>query len=156
MTDTSYYLRLFAPIVTGMGTAALVPSMKNRGSKLPQTPPGWVFGVVWVLLYVSLGYTWAEWAQEDSTYADTTFIILVTLLVLWIIVATGIQWRWSSPQKAIRKDYIKASLYIIVLATMASFVVLVNAPDTLSQVGSSVFTGWLLFATHLNYHDVKA
>lgn len=151
----SYYVRLFAPLATGMGTAALVPSMENQGKQLYQTPPGWVFGLMWPALYIFVGVSWTQSAEEDPVFADILYSIITALLVLWIIVATGIQWRWSSPQKAIGIEYKRVSLYILVLILMASFVALGNSSNTISDVFIGIFTGWITFATMLNFEDVS-
>lgn len=149
----SYYVRLFAPLATGMGTAALVPSMKNQGKQLYQTPPGWVFGLMWPALFIGVGYAWSEAAKVDPLQADLVFGILTGLFVLWIIVATGLRLRFTDTGAPVGRGYKRASLYILVLALMASIVGLLNTVDTLSQVSMGVLVGWLIFAMHLNYHN---
>ena len=47
------FLWIFSPIVLGLGSSALFIS-RNRIPKVRSkwNPPGWVFGVVWPVLYL--------------------------------------------------------------------------------------------------------
>jgi tryptophan-rich sensory protein len=146
--DSLYYGRLFAPIATGFGIAAITPSMKNRGSRLKQTPPGWVFSVVWTALYLGLGYTWAESAEREPVRADIAFGILTALLALWLLAVAG----WLTREKP---GVNRASLYIMILAVIATINGLQLATDELATVSMSSLLGWLLFAQHLNFHSIR-
>ena len=51
-TDVIIFL---IPLITGYFMSAICPMKKGEaGSNVPARPPGWVFGVVWPILYLLL------------------------------------------------------------------------------------------------------
>lgn len=80
------YLWLFSPIVFGLGSSALfisktqIPKVRSKWN-----PPGWVFGVVWPILYLLLGYAsylvWNKKKEIDTTLQK--YIVHLLLLLLW-------------------------------------------------------------------------
>ena len=80
-------LWIFSPIVLGLGSSALlIPRNKipRVGSKW--NPPGWVFGVVWPILYLLLGYaSYLVWKSSDKRIGNILekYIIHLVLLLLW-------------------------------------------------------------------------
>jgi tryptophan-rich sensory protein len=82
---------IFTPIVLGLGSSAMFVTK----SKIPKVrskwnPPGWVFGVVWPILYLLLGYSsylvWKEKEKREKKEIDNLlqkYIIHLLLLLLW-------------------------------------------------------------------------
>ena len=68
------YLHLFAPLAIGSVLGSFCP-MKT-GPKTKSQPPGWVFAVVWPILYLLIGWNWMK------TKNDPTLNMLHLLLVL--------------------------------------------------------------------------
>jgi tryptophan-rich sensory protein len=86
-------LWIFSPIVLGLGSSALfIPKNQIPKVRSKWNPPGWVFGVVWPILYLLLGYaSYLVW--QDKTGASDKqksignilekYIIHLVLLLLW-------------------------------------------------------------------------
>jgi len=80
-------LWIFSPIVLGLGSSAIfIPKNKIPKVRSKWNPPGWVFGVVWPILYLLLGYaSYLVW-QAKSRKIDSIlqkYMIHLTLLLLW-------------------------------------------------------------------------
>ena len=87
-TNTWYnILWIFSPIVLGLGSSALfIPRNKIPKVRSKWNPPGWVFGVVWPILYLLLGYaSYLVWNSSDKRIGNTLekYIIHLVLLLLW-------------------------------------------------------------------------
>lgn len=87
-TNTWYnILWIFFPIVLGLGSSALfIPRNKIPKVRSKWNPPGWVFGVVWPILYLLLGYaSYLVWNSSDKRIGNTLekYIIHLVLLLLW-------------------------------------------------------------------------
>lgn len=90
MKDTNTWqsiLWIFSPIVLGLGSSALfIPRNKIPKVRSKWNPPGWVFGVVWPILYLLLGYaSYLVWNSSDKRIGNTLekYIIHLVLLLLW-------------------------------------------------------------------------
>lgn len=119
------YLLIPLPALAGMIAAATSPAITST-SEL--SPPGWVYGVVWSLLYVLLGLSWFLTAPEGFAM----HLALVWVLFLWIPVYT----RWSKKLAAL---VILASL-ATTLATVALYEAWILLP----------LATWLLGAVVIN------
>jgi len=82
------YFWIFSPIVLGLGSSAIFVTK----SKIPKVrskwnPPGWVFGVVWPILYLLLGYAsylvWQEKKEKIDSILQKYIIHLILLLLWW-------------------------------------------------------------------------
>ena len=84
-------LWVFSPIVLGLGSSALlIPKNKIPKVRSKWNPPGWVFGVVWPILYLLLGYaSYLVWqdrtGDNDKSNGNILekYIIHLLLLLLW-------------------------------------------------------------------------
>ena len=80
-------LWIFSPIVLGLGSSALlIPKNKIPRVRSKWNPPGWVFGVVWPILYLLLGYaSYLVWKSSDKRIGNILekYIIHLVLLLLW-------------------------------------------------------------------------
>jgi len=87
MINIKSYLWLFSPIVLGLGSSAIFVS-KNKIPKVRSkyNPPAWIFGVVWPVLYLLLGYaSYLVWKSNKEKVDDLLqkYIIHLVLLLLW-------------------------------------------------------------------------
>jgi tryptophan-rich sensory protein len=93
-TTTKKYIWIFSPIVLGLGSSAIfIPRNKIPKVRSKWNPPGWVFGIVWPILYLLLGYSsylvWQdrekgqEKRENDSQNILQKYIIHLLLLLLW-------------------------------------------------------------------------
>lgn len=86
-------------VAAGIGSLFTIPATSTGGwyaalPKPPWTPPGWVFGPVWTLLYTLMGIAaWLVWRQRGSVRAAAAPLALFTmqlvLNVAWSIIFFG-------------------------------------------------------------------
>ena len=55
--DIISYILLIAPIVLGLGSGYFVSRKKIPKVKSYLNPPSWLFGIVWPILYLLIGYS---------------------------------------------------------------------------------------------------
>ena len=74
------YLYLLLPIFSVYFVGLFYPIDKETGKEIPFRPPSWVFGVVWPVLLLLLGYSWTLRPGLTNYY-----LILTLLLSTWSI-----------------------------------------------------------------------
>lgn len=57
-------------------------SIDTISKDIPYRPPGWVFGVVWSILYITTGIAW------KNTKNDIAFSAIIMLCCLWLPIYT--------------------------------------------------------------------
>ena len=89
-TEWQNILWIFSPIVLGLGSSAIfIPKNKIPKVRSKWNPPGWVFGVIWPILYLLLGYAsylvWNDKKREKDNSINILqkYIIHLLLLLLW-------------------------------------------------------------------------
>ena len=60
--------------------------MSKSGTTIKFRPPGYVFGIVWPILYILLGLSWINSEYKKDKIIDGLYFVLSTLLALWIVV----------------------------------------------------------------------
>lgn len=112
--------------------------------KPPLTPPGWVFGPVWTVLYILILISIVLWIRsKGKVYPALTTAILVVHLVanfVWTMLFFGLQ----SPLLA----------FIDILLLDATLIILISLFRKSSVSASCLlfpYLGWVLFATYLNF-----
>lgn len=133
-TKFNHY-KILLPTLFSIITTTLCPMDKSDGIKLPQRPPAFVFGIIWPILYLLIGYCWS---LSTSNIEECLFWILNVLLCLWIV-------YWSC-----RNDK-KKSLYIIACCITTTLMLI-----KISKNGIYLcpLFGWLIYAMMLNYHSI--
>ena len=141
------YFWIFSPIVLGLGSSAIFVTK----SKIPKVrskwnPPGWVFGVVWPILYLLLGYaSYLVW-QEKKEKIDSIlqkYIIHLILLLLW----------W--PYFVYFPNAIFATISLFLLAISAVYIGW-NFYEINKTAGYCLvpYIAWLFFATFLTSQTI--
>jgi tryptophan-rich sensory protein len=123
-------IRAAIPAIAITMTSAVCPNLKDSGAAVPFRPPGWVFAVVWPILYMTTGYAW--YLSKD----DFLFSLVVGLCCAWLVVYSC------------NRDKRNAAI-IIVAAAIASWY---TARRHKLVVPLAV---WLTFASYLNIYEVK-
>lgn len=133
------------PLAVG-ALAALLSGPMGEGYQSyiqpPLSPPGWVFAVVWPVLYGLMGYASYLAAESEGDKGRALILYGVQLFVnfLWPIVF----FRFMLPGVALA---LLAVLWVLVLLTMRSFSELSErAGDLLLP-----YILWLSFALYLNF-----
>lgn len=124
--------RLVVPGLAITATSLLCPNLKSSGVNVPLRPPGWVFGVVWPILYVTTGMSWSR------SKSDTEFLVLTVLLCSWLIMYSC-------------KDDKVMGRNVLILTTLFSYYMLFTLKSPALFVPLVL---WLTFATYLNYTEV--
>lgn len=88
---------LILTILIIMGAGAFIGISSGSGAdslwyqgleKSPLNPPGFVFGIVWPILYLLMGFAaWWTWRQQES--------VIVNQAKGWFIAQLGLNYAWS-------------------------------------------------------------
>ena len=107
------------------------------------TPPGWVFGPVWTVLYTCMGiaawFVWRERVTAHVSVALTLFVLQLLLNAAWPPIFFG----YRNPGLAFAEI---VALWIAIVATVSSFF-RISAPAGWLMVP---YLAWVTFAAVLN------
>ena len=78
-------LRLFYPMVAGFVVSKFC-KMEKSGITVKFRPPGYVFGIVWPILYILLGLSWINSNPSSNKTIELLYFVLSSLLAYWIVV----------------------------------------------------------------------
>lgn len=131
----------------GVGSLFTTPAIPGWYASLRKpswTPPNWLFGPVWSVLYVAMGTAaWLVWRERGfagARLALTLFFAQLILNALWSILFFG----RKTPGAALVEI---AFLWVAVFATMAAFWQISRAAGWLFVP----YLWWVTFASFLNY-----
>lgn len=112
--------------------------MPRLNGTVPFKPPDYVFGMVWLFLYVTTGVVWVR------THFDAPLATLTVLCCLWLVTFTCLQWRKTS------------AILLLLTATVsaATTVELYKEETLLNGFLFLPFALWTSFASYLNVYDV--
>jgi len=112
--------------------------------KPPLSPPGWLFGIIWPVLYLLMSIAAYIIYQTPQTLerkeATTFYWIQLFVNFLWPIVFFRFEWYWIAVGIIILLD-------ILVLITTLRFYKINKAAGYLMIP----YLLWILFATYLNF-----
>jgi len=131
--------RLWVPLVSAYALSALCPMTGDEGKKLPQRPPGYVFGIVWPILYALIGYSWLRAKNDQKT--DVMHGVLTLFLCLWIV----------SFSCAGNKTY---GLYVLSCVIAITACCMCLHQNRSGKIALVPLLAWTNFAFHLNYHTL--
>lgn len=110
----------------------------------PLSPPGWLFPIVWTILYLLMG--WASYRvlvsdapREDRKKALTFYGIQLFLNFLWPLVFFGLSWYWAA-------FVLLLALWIMIYLTMHLFGLIDDTAENLLIP----YLLWVTFAGYLN------
>ncbi len=69
------------PLISGYIAVALCPMKKNEESNVKFRPPGYIFSIVWPILYLMIGYAWTHEKKNSLWY-----FLLSLSLAYWLVV----------------------------------------------------------------------
>ena len=147
-SDTKTLIKCIAiPLIVG-GLAAFLTRegmeyYMEEVTKPALTPPGWVFSVVWTILYVMMGYASFLVVEEgtgDQKTARILYFAQLFLNVCWPIVFFNFRWYLFAFAWLL-------ILWFLVLATIRAFA------DIEPKAGKVLipYLLWLTFAAYLNF-----
>lgn len=132
-----------AGVIGSVFTTPKIPNWYASLIKPTFNPPGWIFGPVWILLFILMGISlyliWTANIKHKKTLALTTFFIQLCLNTLWSILFFG----FMSPFAALIEIVF---LWIAILATI------IFAHKISSTAGKLLipYLVWVSFAMILN------
>jgi len=144
--NTNDYLLLFSPIVLGLGSAAFIDKKKIPKVNSAYDPPAWVFGLVWPILYLLLGYSAYLIGQGQNTLGQgqsrnalTFFFVHLFFLLIW----------W--PIFVYYPNPFYSSITLFILACSAVFLCyLYSKINMVAAYCLAPYVLWLFFATFLS------
>lgn len=141
-----YVLAIAIPLAAGFLSALITGGgMKAYESlnKPPLSPPGWIFPIVWTILYILMGVSSAMiWLSEDEGRKDALRIYALQLFLnfSWTILFFGLHW------------YFAAFVWLVVLeallVVMVAMFFSIRKSAGLLQIPYAV---WVAFAAYLNF-----
>lgn len=132
----------------GLATANNVNGWYATADKAPWSPPNWVFGPVWTILYIAMAVAaWLVWRRRpDGTRpALTAYSVQLALNLLWTPVFFGLYPALGTPALWI------AFGIIVALAVAVAVTVLYFGP--ISRTAGLLmlpYLTWIVFAASLN------
>ena len=142
----SLLIALAIPLAVGGAGALLSGGMTNYGAmvKPPLSPPGWVFPVVWSVLYLLMGWaSWLVWKSDASREVKRRALILygaqLAVNFIWPLVFFG-------GEMYLAALLILIALWVLILLTIRAFSgINERAGDLLIP-----YILWVSFAAYLN------
>ena len=133
-------LRLFYPMVAGFVVSKFC-KMEKSGVTVKFRPPGYVFGIVWPILYILLGLSWINSNPSSNKKVELLYFVLSSLLAYWIVVY------------ACQKN--KRNAVFIMLALILNIGVLMVQIPKKSQLYLVPLGIWLLFALLISTTEIQ-
>jgi len=130
-----------AAYVGARATMHSVDSWYAQLARPPWSPPNWVFGPVWTVLYASMGVAaWLVWRREGWSGAILLFAVQLALNAAWSFAFFG----WRSPLAGLVNIVL---LWIAIGATLLRF----WQANRLAGWLFVPYIAWVTFAAALNF-----
>ncbi|HEV7274733.1 MAG TPA: TspO/MBR family protein [Devosiaceae bacterium] len=134
----------FLVVVVGIG--GLIGFLTAPGQwyagleKPPFNPPAWLFGPVWLILYIFIAVAGWRTFERDSHG---------TSMRLWYG-QMALNWLWPPVFFSLHLPWLAAAVILALLATIIAFIVSVRDHDRLAAVLFLPYAAWVAFASLLN------
>lgn len=132
------------PLILG-GLIGLVISKTmdyNTLTKPPLSPPGFLFGIVWSILYILMGVSYSILDVNNLETSKETNIYYLQLAVnlLWPIIFFTLKWR------------LFASIWIVLLLVLIIYMIITfYKKNKISAYLQIPYLLWTIFATYLSF-----
>jgi translocator protein len=149
MSPVRKFLVAVLPVVAAgiLGSVATTPNIPTWYANLAKpgfTPPNWLFGPVWTLLYVMMAY--AVWrilslpaGQTGRRAALATFFVQLALNALW-------SWAFFAAHSPAAGLVVIVALVVAIVVTIRRFWAL----DGIAGILLAPYLCWVAYATALN------
>lgn len=139
-------------LVAYLGTLATIPNTEGwyaDAAKPAWTPPDWLFGPVWTILYIAMAYAaWRVWRTPNSrarTTALTLYLVQLLLNGIWSpLFFAGYPLWGETALWAAAVDILL--LAVMIVATIVAFL----RVDKPAAYLLGPYITWVLYATTLN------
>jgi tryptophan-rich sensory protein len=134
----------FLVVVIGFGTligTQAIPGTWYEGlAKPPFNPPNWVFGPVWLTLYVMIAVAgWRVWMIDPRSGA----------MKLWFA-QMALNWAWSPIWFIGQMLWPAFAVIVVLLALIVAFIVAAWRHDGVAAWLFAPYMAWVAFASALN------
>ena len=138
------YILLTAPVILGLGSGYFVSRKRIPKVKSYLNPPSWLFGVVWPILYLLLGYSsYLIWNSTNINMSTKQFYLFLYAIQVLLVMA----W-W--PYFVYYPDKLFAMVTLILLAIFALVItILFFAINNVAGYCFIPYVIWLSFASFL-------
>ena len=130
-------LCLGAGIIGSFFTVSSIPTWYQTLNKPSFSPPNWIFGPVWTILYILMGYSlYLVWVKRK---VPTIFWMQLFLNFIWSIIFFGMK----NPTLA----------FINIIALWIAIVLTIKAFSKINKLASQLlwpYLAWVSFASILN------
>ena len=140
---TSIIISFTAGAIGSFVTLPAIPTWYAELDKPFFSPPNWVFGPVWTILYLLMAIAlWKIWimpTKQNKKPAYIAFGVQLALNIAWSLVFFGLQLPWAA--------------VLVIVALIAAIVVTIRlfwAQSRLAAYLLMPYLLWVLFATALN------
>jgi benzodiazapine receptor len=130
----------------GLLTGKAIPTWYNKLKKPALNPPNWIFGPVWTVLYLMIGYSgYLIWNQNKEFSENHKIAWFVYFLQL------GLNYLWTPVFFGIKK--LLLALFIISGLTISIFLNIYLFYEITPTAGLLLipYLLWVSFASYLNY-----
>jgi tryptophan-rich sensory protein len=110
-------------------------------------PPGWVFGVVWPILYIMLGLSLAMVLHAHGARARQKALAVFALQLV-------LNFAWSPVFFALHKPAMALSIIAAMIVACVAMIFLIWRIRVIAALLLYPYLGWLMFASVLNYQIV--
>lgn len=128
---------ILLPMILAYITSMFCRPTRNAGSIVKFRPPGWVFTLVWPILYLMIGVAWSR-----SMEYTPLFILLQILLNGWLIT-----------YGCLKNDVY--SFYILYLSILSVLHIIVSVKSSNKYLLVPLFV-WLNFAALISSHEIQS
>lgn len=142
-------IHLAIPLAVGGLSAWIAGGFSDYGqlNQPPFAPPGWLFPVVWTVLYLLMGYSAyrVQTSGRDGSFIRKALIaygVQLFLNFLWSPVFFGLQWRLTA-------FFLLIALWIAIFITMRLFA-------RLDQKAGDLLLFYLLWVCYAGYLNLGA
>jgi tryptophan-rich sensory protein len=138
------YILLIAPIILGLGSGYFVSRKRIPKVKSYLNPPSWLFGVVWPILYLLLGYSsYLIWNSTNVNMSTKQFYLFLYAIQVILVMA----W-W--PYFVYYPEKFFATVTLILLAIFALIITILFFPiNNIAGYCLIPYVIWLSFASLL-------
>nr|WP_321250646.1 TspO/MBR family protein [uncultured Ruegeria sp.] len=109
-------------------------------SKPAFNPPNWIFGPVWMVLYVLIAMV--GWRQFETDRSSTA-------MKLWWA-QMGLNFLWSPAFFVLQLPWFALVVIVALLAVIVMFIARIRNSDQVSALAFLPYFAWVAFATALN------
>ena len=139
-----FLIALAIPLAVG-GLAALLSGGMDTYQTLnqpPLSPPGWIFPIVWSILYLLMGYAsyriyLSEADREDKRKALIFYGLQLFLNFLWPLAFFGLQWYWAA--------------FLLLIALWVMIYLTIHLFGSIDETAENLLIPYLLWVTFAGY-----